>query len=385
MRIKELQKHDPFAGLILALFLCPLLSGRALAGESAPSSKAEWEKTLEGGKREGQVTVYGSDTFELFLRQDFQKRYPDIKVHYVGARGPIIGPRILSERRAEKYLVDLVMTGPGTPYRILYQAKILEPILPSLLLPEVLDQSKWFGGQHHYVDREEKYIFIYEATVQSGDIAYNSKLVDPRELRSYWDLLNPKWKRNIVVMDPKVSGAVSRGVRFFFFQPQLGPTFLKRLFGETELTLSRDFTQMVDWLAVGKFSLAIFSSGVEDATKQGLPVREFFPGHFAEGAAISPFNGTVSLIKRAPHPNAVRVLLNWLLSRDGQIAVQKHLASEGNLRESLREDIPKDVIPVSHRRVPGVKYLMISRAADIDEERAALKLVNDVLAQTRGR
>lgn len=371
-----------------SIFLvCLLLSlyAEALAGEAIATRQAEWGKTLEGAKSEGQVTVYGSDTFELFLRREFQKRYSDIKVHYVGGRGPVIGPKILTERRAEKYLADLVLTGPGTPYRVLYQARILEPIGPHLILPEVLERSQWFQGKHHYVDAEEKYIFIYEATVQSGDIAYNTKLVDPRDLRSYWDLLEPKWKGKIVVMDPKVSGAVSRGVRFFFFQPQLGPTFLKRLFGEMELALSRDFTQMVDWLAVGKFSLAIFASGVEGATKQGLPVKEFSPGHFQEGAAISPFNGTVSLASRAPHPNAAKVLLNWLLSRDGQTAVQKHLAVEGNLRESLREDIPKDVIPLSHRRAPGVKYLMISRAVDIDEERTALKLVNDALAQTKTR
>jgi len=74
------------------------------------------------------------------------------------------------------------------------------------------------------------------------------------------------------------------------------------------------------------------------------------------------------------------VLINWLLSREGQVAVQQHLASEGNVRESLREDIPKDVIPLSHRREPKVKYLMISRAADIDGENAALKLANDALA-----
>lgn len=368
-----------------ALLLLSPSTPAALAAESASPWKAEWEKTLEGAKSEGQVTVYGSDTFELFLRREFQKRYPDIRVQYVGGRGPVIGPKILTERRAEKYLADLVLTGPGTPYRVLYQAKVLEPIGPQLILPEVLDRSQWFQGKHHYVDAEEKYVFIYEATVQSGDIAYNTKLVAPRDLRSYSDLLHPKWKGKIVAMDPKVSGTVSRGVRFFFFQPQLGPTFLKRLFGEMELTLSRDFTQMVNWLAVGKFSLAIFSSGVEDATKQGLPVKEFSPGHFAEGAAISPFNGTVSLTSRAPHPNAAKVALNWLLSRDGQIAAQKHLAGEGNLRESLREDIPKDVIPPSHRRVAGVRYLMISRAADIDGERTALKLVNDALAQTKAR
>ncbi|MGH7830905.1 MAG: ABC transporter substrate-binding protein, partial [Candidatus Binatia bacterium] len=326
--------------------------------------------------------VYGSDTFESFLRGSFEKKYPEIKVSYVGGRAPVVGPKLITERRAGKYLADVVMTGPGTPYRMFHASKALDPIGPALILPEVLDQSKWWQGWHHYVDAEEKYIFIYEATVQSGDIAYNTQLVKPEEIKSYWDLLEPKWRGKIVAMDPKVSGAVSRGIRFFHFQEELGPKFITRLFGETEITLARDFTQMLDWLATGRFAVGIFvgSSDTARAVSQGLPIKEFPPGHFKEGAAVSPFNGTVSLVNRAPHPQAAKVVINWLLSREGQTAVQQHLANEGNIRESLRVDIPKDVIPASHRRDPKIRYLMISRAADIDGEKEALKLATEALA-----
>jgi iron(III) transport system substrate-binding protein len=306
-------------------------------------------------------------------------------VNFIGGRAPVVGPKLITERRAGKYLVDLILTGPGTPYRMLYKNKALDPIGPALLLPEVLDETKWWQGKHHYVDQEEKYIFVYEATVQSGDLAYNTRLVKPEELKSYWDLLQPKWRGKIVAMDPKVSGAVSRGIRFFNFQAELGPKFITKLFGDTEITLARDFTQMLDWLATGRFSLAVFvgSSETAKAASQGLPVKEFPPSHFQEGAAVSPFNGTVSLVNRAPHPHAAKVLINWLLSREGQIAVQQHLASEGSFRESLREDIPKDVIPPDHRREPKVNYLMISRAADIDGENDALKLANEALGAAR--
>jgi ABC-type Fe3+ transport system substrate-binding protein len=186
-------------------------------------------------------------------------------------------------------------------------------------------------------------------------------------------------------MDHKVSGAVSRGIRFFYFQKELGANFVTRLYGETDLVLARDFTQMLDWLAAGKFSLGIFVGSTETAKaiSHGLPIKEFSPGQFKEGAAVSPFNGTVSLINRAPHPNAAKVLINWLLSREGQAAAQQHLASEGNIRESLREDISKDGIPASQRRDPRVKYVMISRAADMDGENAALRLAEDALSASK--
>src|SRR5919109_3892025 len=355
------------------------------AADVSATWKTTWEKTVEAAKKEGQISVYGSDTFELLLKSVFQKKYPEIKIGFVGGRAPVVGPKLITERRAGKFLADVILTGPGTPYRILHKNKALDPIGPALILPEVLDEKKWWQGRHHYVDTENKFIFIYEATVQSGDIAYNAQLVKPEEIKSYWDLLEPKWRGKIVAMDPKVSGAVSRGIRFFYFQPELGPNFITRLFGETDIALARDFTQMLDWLATGKFLLGIFvgSSEAAKAVSQGLPLKEFSPGHFKEGAALSPFNGTVSLINRAPHPNTARLLINWLLSREGQTLVQQHLASEGNIRESLREDIAKDVIPVPHRRDPTVKYLMISRAADIDGENAALKLANDALLGAR--
>jgi iron(III) transport system substrate-binding protein len=339
-------------------------------------------KDSRGSQERGQISVYGSDTFELLLKSAFQKKYPEIKIGFVGGRAPVVGPKLITERRAGKYLADVMLTGPGTPYRILYKNNALDPIGPTLILPEVLDENKWWQGRHHYVDAENKFIFIYEATVQDGDIAYNTQLVKPEEIKSYWDLLEPKWRGKIVAMDPKVSGAVSRGIRFFYSQKELGANFITRLFGEMDITLARDFTQMLDWLAAGKFSLGIFvgSSETAKAIGHGLPIREFFPGQFKEGAAVSPFNGTVSLVNRAPHPNAAKLLINWLLSKEGQAAVQQHLAAEGNIRESLREDIAKDVIPSSQRRDPKVKYVMISRSVDLDGENEAIKFAYDALA-----
>ncbi|HEY2987118.1 MAG TPA: extracellular solute-binding protein [Candidatus Binatia bacterium] len=380
--------HAVGSGSVAALALACVLLGRStdvLPADPSSAWKTEWEKTVDAAKKEGQISVYGSDTFESFLQGPFQKKYPEIKLTFVGGRAPVVGPKLITERRAGKYLADLVLTGPGTPYRILLKNKALDPIGPAFILPEVLDESKWWQGRHHYVDQENKYIFIYEATVQSGDLAYNTQLVKPTELTSYWDLLAPKWRGKMVAMDPKVSGAVSRGIRFFYFEPALGPKFIAKLFGETDMTLARDFTQMLDWLGTGKFSLGVFAGGSEtaQAAGHGLPIKEFSPSHFQEGAAVSPFNGTVSLINRAPHPNAAKLLINWILSREGQIAVQQHLASEGNIRESLREDIPKDVIPPTHRREPKVKYLMISRAADIDGENDALKLASEAHAGAR--
>jgi ABC-type Fe3+ transport system substrate-binding protein len=67
---------------------------------------------------------------------------------------------------------------------------------------------------------------------------------------------------------------------------------------------------------------------------------------------------SAALFSRAPHPSAAKVALNWLLSREGQIAYQTVYAKSGESRDSMREDIPKDLLPFSVRRVKGGSYFI---------------------------
>ncbi len=78
----------------------------------------------------------------------FHKDYPKIRVDLV-LGGFYYAARIMSERRANRYLADLVITGPGTPYYVLYKGNLTAPIKPRLILPEVTDKSKWWDGKHH--------------------------------------------------------------------------------------------------------------------------------------------------------------------------------------------------------------------------------------------
>ncbi len=72
-------------------------------------------------------------------------------------------------------------------------------------------------------------------------LGYNTKLVDPGGFKSYWDLLDPKWKGKIVAFDPKAGGFAATRDRFFYHNPELGPLFLRRLFSEMALTLYARF------------------------------------------------------------------------------------------------------------------------------------------------
>ena len=326
-----------------------------LAAEAAASG--EWEKTVKAAEEEGAVTIYMTQAFESVFREGFQKRFAKIKVNIVTGRGFQLAQRIMNERRGEKYLPDLYIGGNVSPLTVFHKAKILEPIQPLLLLPEVVDPAIWFEGKHHYNDPEGRYIFIFEGTPRSGEITYNTKLVIPAEFRSYWNLLDQKWKGKIVTVDPLVAGPINSAQIFFYKHPELGPEFLRRLYTETNMTIVRANEQLMDWLSTGKYALGFGARDVDNAIAQGLPLNQFSPGHMKEGASLAAYNGTLSFFNRAPHPNAAKVATNWLLSRDGQSTWLDHNARTVGQYDSLREDIPKDKVSPLSRRTKSGQYL----------------------------
>ncbi|HEX2226640.1 MAG TPA: ABC transporter substrate-binding protein, partial [Candidatus Binatia bacterium] len=282
-----------------------------------------------------------------------------------------------AERRAGKFLADVVSAGGVTTYQQLHVAKVFDPIKPALLLPEITDTSKWYEGKHHYNDPEDQYVFSYVGSATYGSVNYNSQLVDAKEFKSYWDLLNPKWKGKIISRDIRAPGPGSGNARLFYYLPDVGPSFIRKLYGEMDVTLFRDYRQGSDWLAVGKAAICFFCE-VDVSKQQGLPVDTFGPRVFKEGAGLVQQFGTLGLVNRAPHPNAAKVFLNWLLSRRGQIALQKNMANTENPADSLRIDIPKDDVPVLSRRVDGVKYLDTSRP-EWQDMKPILDVMNEAL------
>jgi len=171
------------------LILC--FSPNAQGAESKAGDPG-WEKTLSEAKKEGKVGVflYQRDNIEAAVKA-FEKRYPEIQVTSVTTAAADTGPRLMAERRADKFLWDVCICGPTTPLTVFYPAKALDPIKNVLSLPEVVDESKWWGGKHHYMDPEGSHIFVFLGTVEMPNVAYNKNLVQPGELKSFWDLLNP--------------------------------------------------------------------------------------------------------------------------------------------------------------------------------------------------
>ena len=160
-----------------------------------PKWQQDWERTVEAAKKEGQLTLYGSPEFEG-LFGELNKKYPEIKITGGFNRGADAARRLMSERRADKYLADIYLNGMTTGYNVFYKAKVLDPIPPQLILPEVTDGSRWWRGKHQYVDPENQFLLNFNGENRMV-VAFNSKLVNPAEIKSYWDLLDPKWEGEV--------------------------------------------------------------------------------------------------------------------------------------------------------------------------------------------
>ncbi len=364
-----------FLTAILSTFLI-VSSPAQILGQSG-DWKQEWEMTIQAAKKEGRLVYHSGNAAEAYFNE-FSKKFPEIKtVRMLTRGGSAAHQRLMAERRARVYVADIVHLGRGSGGR-LARTGAFDPLKPYMILPEVFDQSKWFEGKHYFADKEGKYLFKYSQS-PSADLSYNTNLVNPDAIKSYWDILDAKWKGKIITYHPRARGG--RSYRYYYYNPELGPRYLRRLFGEMEIAASRDRRQITDWLATGKFAIALRTApeaaGLDKAKAQGLPVNWFSPGHFKEVVPITGGAAHVAVVNRAPHPNAAKLFINWFLSREGQLAVQNLAAKEAEGVDSFRIDIPKDMIPVDYRREENNKYFDMD-APEHSDSVPVFKLISEV-------
>ena len=357
-------KHRMRAWIALGTAAICMMPTASVFGADVPrSASSRWEDVVKAAEKEGEVTVYATNSVGdlQVIWEAFKKKFPKIKLNATGiSTTSEIVTKVMAERRAGQFLVDVMLGAPGATYNSFYRGKALDPMPPALVLPEVIDLAKWWKGKHRYVDPENQFVFVYQSSLYGPPVYTNTKLVNLDSIRSVWDILDPKWKGKMIGLWPRAN-YVSTALLFMYHHPQVGPKFLERLYSEMDITYFSDFRQGTDWLAAGKYQICILCR-LRRAHEQGLPVSEVSPYHFKEAPGIGSNNGAVVLMNNHPHANAAKVFLNWYLSRDGQIAFrQANNTMEDDTTTSMREDLPLSVVPEPARRRKDVDYIEISR------------------------
>jgi ABC-type Fe3+ transport system substrate-binding protein len=299
--------------ILYSLFLLSLLVFAAIARSAEWPD--EWKKTVEAAKKEGKVVAGGPPT--AVLRKQYKETFEQkfgIEMELISAPGPQNAGKAAAEFKAGVRYFDVLHGGSGT-LEPLMNENMLAPFAEYMMLPEVKDPRQWWGG-HVWEDNVKTNRFIYSFSADfSVPPFFNADLLKPGEISSYDDLLSPKWKGKIGLFEPRIPSA-GQGLWGFLMKIK-GKEFLQRL-AQQDLFISRDGQQLAVGLSKGNLVIALGLSQrfVDPYIKAGLPIRPL--STIKEGTSGSNGFGTVAIMRNAPHPNAAKIYINWLLSKEGQ-------------------------------------------------------------------
>jgi iron(III) transport system substrate-binding protein len=359
------------AGILPALGACggatasPASSTSSTAPAGTAPSGGDWQKTWSdwqaAARQEGTVSVFGPPTPKLReMLPAAVKSKLGLTLQYSGEDGGAFVSRLATERAAGTYSLDIVVAGAGSMFAgIAARGKVengvmgmLAPLKPQLLLPEVLDPSKYQDNKIWFVDPAGQYV-LRISNFTAALVAVNTKLVKPTDITSWHDLLKPEFTGKIVSYDPTVAGAAIATTTQMW--NAFGQDFLKQLFIDQQPFISRDHRQSADLLGSGSRPVSLFlqQQALTTIIDQGLPVVALSSMSDLP-AQVSGGFGFVGLMDHAPHPNAAKVFVNWMLSKEGQ-----QLWQDAQHEASTRTDLSTEGYPSWYKDTvpkPGEKY-----------------------------
>jgi iron(III) transport system substrate-binding protein len=262
----------------------------------APARAAPVE---DSAKTEGEVVLYSSLNNEqiVTLVDAFKKKYPFIKPSFYRGTSERVLQRANTEAKAGRFAVDVV-TLAGFQLQLMKEAGLTQRFVP----PEAANYNDGFK------DPDGHWINVHSLL---NAMAYNTQLVRPNEApKKYEDLLAPRWKGRlgVNVQDPEWYVNLQRR-----WGKEKARNFLKALAAQQPgIRDGHNITAQL--LAAGEFH-AVTNTYAHIAARikgQGGPVQYVFD------EPVITYVHPIALAKGAPHPNAGKLLIGFILSTDGQ-------------------------------------------------------------------
>jgi iron(III) transport system substrate-binding protein len=319
------------------------VTGGVLAARARPAAATTaWEPIVAAARKEGKVAV-NTFTGQGYARvfKLFTQAYPEIKLDHTNLESADFAPRLIQERRAGVYTWDVTTIPTSTALQVMKQAGAWDPIRPALVAPEVRNDASWRGGfEAGFLDRDK---LCYGFTlVRSLGVFVNTDQVKPGELRSVTDLLAPRWKGKLVISDPRTIGSTFWPLTIA--RLKLGDAIMKQLLIDQEPVLSRDRNQLSEFMVRGRYPIGIGLNVLAIQDFQAHGVGRNVKTHLLPEFDYQSSGSAVWLLNRAPHPNAARLFVNWLLTKPAQAAWAKELQTNSRL-VGVEPGNPDAVVP----------------------------------------
>jgi ABC-type Fe3+ transport system substrate-binding protein len=307
-----------------------------------------------------------------YVQEEWAKAHPKIALSVSTTPGSQFLARIRTERSVDKYLWDVSVSSVTTAYT-LYHENVLDPLEPEFILPDVKDPTTWGGWDNVFMDKAAKYVFGMSAALKSP--YYNTAQVLPDKIAQLGlkTLLDPAHKGKILWHDPLVSGS---GQTFaYVLRTRLGDDALRQLILDQKIVFMAQQDQVVEamargvgWIGIGPFVRAHLEPYLAAGVK--MDVRAF--GNDPSMNEMGTGGAGLYVYNKRPHPNATRVFVNWILSKDIQLGLAK-----ATLQDSRRQDLPSVSEP-ERQPVKSAHYLETQREEHAQDLVDAIKFVGDV-------
>jgi iron(III) transport system substrate-binding protein len=284
-------------------------SSAASVEEIALYNKPDRQKVLvEGARKEGKITWYTTLIVDQVVRpvkDAFEKKYPFLQVEFFRGNSDRLVQKMVAEYQAKRYEVDIVdgtVTAPLVK-RVGYLQRFYSPYLAEYPA-ELKDPEGYWGVSNVY----------YFA------LGYNTRMVKPNEVpKTYEELLNPRWKGQMMWSTSRGSGApMFIGNVFKNMGQEAGKAYLQKLRAQNIAKTTASNRQLLDLVIAGEYAIGvhIFHHHAYISKSAGAPVDWY---------ALEPASATINTISpvtRAGHPYAVMLLLDFILSEEGQKVIQ---------------------------------------------------------------
>jgi iron(III) transport system substrate-binding protein len=311
---------------------------------ASAQSGAEWQKVIAAAKAEGSVTFYtglpGNPSTKK-IAAAFEQKY-GVRMDALEMRATELRERIRTERVSNRPLGDVMHTSGNQTRQISMEDGTIDKIGP---LPNGNRMRKEL--QESWVDRE---IHIPTFTLNYA-LLVNATLV-PDPPKSWSDLADPKWKGKILADDFRATGGGSSW--FSVTYEKFGRPFHEKLAAQN-IAFTRDMREAERRVARGEYAIYLpWLLNYLPALK-GLPIKAVVP---QQGVIYLLYSSSV--LNKPPHPNAARLLIDFMLSDEGQAIY----ANEGLLptAEGLGKTLPADLAFLADVKLLGASKLELTEA-----------------------